>query len=179
MGASTTGAAGVKFPMRSGNMTHQRYPGLALLPLDTVTPMQPAEVTSRAFADLTATELHDILRLRGDVFVVEQACVYPDIDGRDTEPTTLHHWISVEHAVAAYARTLTDPDGATRIGRVVTDPSIPSRRVGRPAGEHHRRDQLAARWCSMPRATSSSGTNGSGSASPDRNSSKMASPTYR
>jgi ElaA protein len=129
--------------MRSGNMTHQRYPGLALLPLDTVTPMQPGEVTSRAFADLTATELHDILRLRGDVFVVEQACVYPDIDGRDTEPTTMHHWISVEHTVAAYARTLTDPDGATRIGRVVTDPRF-------------RRDGLAARLVNTIVETSSS-----------------------
>ena len=132
MGASTTGAAGVKFPIRSGNMTRQRYPPVAPLTLGTVTPMQPVEVTSRAFTDLTASELHDILRLRGDVFVVEQACVYADIDGRDTEPTTLHHWISVEHALAAYARTLSDRDGATRIGRVVTDPRF-------------RRDGLAAR----------------------------------
>ena len=84
--------------------------------------MQPADVTSRAFSDLTATELHEALRLRSDVFVVEQQCAYPDVDGRDTEPETRHHWISLEGAVAVYARTLADPDGATRIGRVVTAP---------------------------------------------------------
>ena len=84
--------------------------------------MQFADVTSRAFSDLTTLELHDILRLRGDVFVVEQQCVYPDIDGRDTEPMTLHHWISLEGTIAVYARTLAETDGATRIGRVVTAP---------------------------------------------------------
>jgi len=68
------------------------------------------------------TQLHDILRLRGDVFVVEQACVYPDIDGRDTEQTTLHHWIERSGSIASYARTLADDAGATRAGRVVTAP---------------------------------------------------------
>ena len=82
--------------------------------------MPPADVTTKAFTDLSASELHDLLRLRGDVFVVEQACVYSDIDGRDNEPTTRHHWIDGGGSVAAYARTLVDPDGSTRIGRVVT-----------------------------------------------------------
>jgi ElaA protein len=84
--------------------------------------MQPVEVTSRTFTDLTPLELHDILRLRGDVFVVEQACVYADIDGRDTEPTTVHHWIERDGSIAVYARTLDDCGSATRIGRVVTAP---------------------------------------------------------
>ena len=108
--------------MRSGNMTHQRYPPHAVLPLDTVSHMPPADVTSRTFSELTTTELHDILRLRGDVFVVEQQCVYTDIDGRDAEPATRHHWISAEATIAVYARTLSEPEGATRIGRVVTAP---------------------------------------------------------
>jgi ElaA protein len=85
--------------------------------------MQPADVTSRAFSDLTVNQLHDIMRLRGDVFVVEQQCVYPDIDGRDTEPTTGHHWIDRDDTITVYARTLAEPDGSTRIGRVVTSPS--------------------------------------------------------
>jgi len=84
--------------------------------------MQSAAVTTRAFVELTVTQLHDILRLRGDVFVVEQACVYPDVDGRDDEPTTLHHWIERSGSIAAYARTLMDATGAARIGRVVTAP---------------------------------------------------------
>jgi ElaA protein len=38
------------------------------------------------FADLTPFELYGLLRLRVDVFVVEQDCPYPELDGRDTEP---------------------------------------------------------------------------------------------
>ena len=42
----------------------------------------------RSFDALTPRELHDVLKLRADVFVVEQACVFPEIDGRD--PEALH-----------------------------------------------------------------------------------------
>lgn len=79
-------------------------------------------VTSRTFGELTARELHDILALRSVVFVVEQRCLYLDIDGRDVEPGTGHHWLDVDGRIAAYARTLTEPSGETRIGRVVTHP---------------------------------------------------------
>ena len=94
--------------------------------------MHSAEVSSRAFTDLTAARLYEILRLRSEVFVVEQECVYLDPDGRDAEPGTVHHWIDRNGEVAAYARTLSDPEGATRIGRVVTAPA-------------HRGEGLAAR----------------------------------
>lgn len=80
------------------------------------------DIVSRTFGELTARELHDLLRLRCDVFVVEQACAYPELDGRDPEPGTGHHWIEIGDEIAAYARTLTEPDGAVRIGRVVTAP---------------------------------------------------------
>ena len=43
---------------------------------------------------LTAEQLYDILRLRVDVFVVEQECPYPEIDGRDLLPGTRHLWAS-------------------------------------------------------------------------------------
>ena len=42
----------------------------------------------RAFDDLSRRELYGLLRLRQDVFVVEQACPFPEIDGRD--PVALH-----------------------------------------------------------------------------------------
>lgn len=84
--------------------------------------MHRADVVSRPFAELDATQVYEMLRLRSEVFVVEQTCVYLDIDGRDTEPGTVHHWIEREGSIDAYARTLSDPDGATRIGRVVTSP---------------------------------------------------------
>src|SRR5262245_11343771 len=41
------------------------------------------------FADLDTRMLYALLRLRCDIFVVEQQCVYPELDGRDDEPGTL------------------------------------------------------------------------------------------
>jgi ElaA protein len=78
-------------------------------------------VISRRFDELSAREFHDVLRLRTDVFVVEQACAYPELDGRDTEVGTEHHWIELDGSVACCARTLAETDGSVRIGRVATD----------------------------------------------------------
>jgi ElaA protein len=72
-----------------------------------------------AGTDLSTGQLHDILRLRTDVFVVEQACAYPEVDGRDLEADTEHVWIEDDVGITAYIRLLTDDD-AIRIGRVVT-----------------------------------------------------------
>ena len=77
----------------------------------------------KRFADLTAGELYALLQLRVNVFVVEQECAYPELDGRDTEPATRHVWLSRDGRVLAAIRTLDEPDGGSSIGRVVTDPS--------------------------------------------------------
>lgn len=69
--------------------------------------------------DLTAAQLHDLLKLRVDVFVVEQECVYPELDGRDMEPSTEHLWLADADGVTVALRLLADPAGR-RIGRVVT-----------------------------------------------------------
>jgi ElaA protein len=80
-------------------------------------------IRSKRFDELTTTELHEILRLRCEVFVVDQDCAYADIDGRDRELGTVHHWVAGDgDDVVAYLRALTEPDGTTRIGRVVTAP---------------------------------------------------------
>jgi ElaA protein len=71
------------------------------------------------FADLTPFEVYGLCRLRVDVFVVEQECPYPELDGRDLEPSTEHLWYESGGQVAACIRVL--DDGATRaIGRVAT-----------------------------------------------------------
>ncbi len=70
-------------------------------------------------ADLDARQLHDLLRLRVDVFVVEQNCPYPELDGRDLEPGTTHLWVEIDGDVAATLRLLTDTH-CHRIGRVAT-----------------------------------------------------------
>lgn len=82
----------------------------------------PPVVRSALFAELTGTQLYGILKLRTDVFVVEQHCAYPELDGRDAEPATIHLWIADDRdgAVAACARLLTETDGNRRIGRVAT-----------------------------------------------------------
>ena len=80
------------------------------------------EVRLAAFRDLDTTTLYAILKLRGDVFVVEQKCLYADLDGRDTEPGTRHLWVPRGGEVLAYLRILDDGD-LRRIGRVVVAPA--------------------------------------------------------
>jgi ElaA protein len=80
------------------------------------------------FDSLSAADLYRILKLRCDVFVVEQHCPYPELDGRDTEPGTLHLWVDApDGTVAAYLRVLEEPGGEARIGRVVTAASARGR----------------------------------------------------
>lgn len=69
--------------------------------------------------NLDIVTLHEILRLRQDVFVVEQECAYPDIDGRDLEPGTLQFWAG-QGSVDATLRLLREDDCTERIGRVAT-----------------------------------------------------------
>lgn len=77
--------------------------------------------------ELTLVEAYPILRLRVDVFVVEQECAYPELDGRDMEPTTVWLWATDESGtVLATLRVLRDPDGSARIGRVATAASARS-----------------------------------------------------
>ena len=84
---------------------------------------QTTELRTASFADLDARTFHDLLRLRIDVFVVEQNCPYPELDGRDVEPGTRHLWLTDGGAPLAYLRILADPDGVARIGRVVVAPA--------------------------------------------------------
>ena len=75
-----------------------------------------------SFAELDTTTLYALLKLRTDVFVVEQACPYPELDGRDTEPGTRHLWLAPPGQPSrpcAYLRILND-DPVLRIGRVCT-----------------------------------------------------------
>lgn len=83
----------------------------------------------RRSADLDPATLYRILRLRVDVFVVEQACPYPELDGRDLEADTWQYWVAgADDRVLATLRLLADPpadDGSPiyRIGRVCTERS--------------------------------------------------------
>jgi ElaA protein len=75
------------------------------------------------FAELDTATLYALLKLRTDVFVVEQRCAYPELDGRDAEPGTRHLWFEKNRVPIAYLRMLSDVERGTqvmRIGRVAT-----------------------------------------------------------
>ncbi|WP_213450895.1 GNAT family N-acetyltransferase [Rhizomonospora bruguierae] len=91
----------------------------------------PVELRSASFRELDAATLYALLKLRVDVFVVEQKCPYPELDGRDLEPGTRHLWLSRADAPVAYLRVLAEPGGVNRIGRVAV---APDRRGGGLAG---------------------------------------------
>jgi ElaA protein len=75
---------------------------------------------SSAAHDIDQIVLYGILKLRVDVFIVEQKCPYPDLDGRDTEPGTRLLWTADETgAVVATIRILNEGE-SRRIGRVTT-----------------------------------------------------------
>ncbi len=78
------------------------------------------ELRLAAPADLDASTLYRILQLRVDVFVVEQQCPYPELDGRDLEPGTRWLWATEDGAVVATLRILREGRATARIGRVAT-----------------------------------------------------------
>ncbi len=77
-------------------------------------------VRAAVLGELDPLTLYALLRLRTDVFVVEQECAYPELDGRDAEPGTLHLWVEAGGEPVATLRVLQEDGGAHRIGRVAT-----------------------------------------------------------
>lgn len=79
------------------------------------------------FDELDARTAYAVWRLRQDVFVVEQQCPYPDLDGRDLEAGTRHLVLTDDDGdLVGYLRLLDDGDRA-RIGRVVLTPAARGR----------------------------------------------------
>ncbi|GIG30403.1 GNAT family N-acetyltransferase [Cellulomonas marina] len=98
------------------------------LPLDA--PLDVPLTDHRAtLDDVDARTLYRLLRLRVDVFVVEQECAYPELDGRDAEADAELLWTAAGDEVLGTLRVLRDPDGTQRIGRVATAASARSRGV--------------------------------------------------
>lgn len=73
-----------------------------------------------AFDQLTASQLYAVLQLRSEIFVVEQACIFQDLDGADAQ--AMHLLGSLPGGLVAYARCfqagIKFPEAS--IGRVVT-----------------------------------------------------------
>ncbi|QAA82284.1 GNAT family N-acetyltransferase [Aequorivita sp. H23M31] len=77
------------------------------------------DVTVKNFTELSKEELYELLRLRSEVFVVEQDCVYPDIDGKDEVALHILGW--EDGILVAYARCFKAGDyfDQAAIGRVL------------------------------------------------------------
>ena len=86
----------------------------------------------KAFNDLSLHDLYDLLKLRQEVFVVEQICPYLDADGADEQALHLYARNDTGEMVA-YARLYlaTADTGYSRIGRVITHEKMRRQKLGR------------------------------------------------
>lgn len=84
----------------------------------------------RPFRELTPDDLYEILRLRSDVFVVEQACLFLELDDRDREDRAELLWTRDDHGVTGTARILHEHDDTWSVGRIVTRADVRSRGIG-------------------------------------------------
>ena len=84
----------------------------------------------KSFESLSVHELYDILRLRSEIFVVEQNCVYLDLDGKDQK--ALHLFGTFEGKIVAHARLLKPGISFVHasIGRVTFDAKYRERKWG-------------------------------------------------
>ncbi|MES2107712.1 MAG: GNAT family N-acetyltransferase [Bacteroidota bacterium] len=85
----------------------------------------------KAFNELTVHQLYEILKLRSAIFVLEQQCLYQDMDDKDKH---CHHLMIFEdNQLAAYTRLV--PGGISfseiSIGRVITNPAYRGKGLGR------------------------------------------------
>lgn len=85
------------------------------------------------FDALSVQRLYDLLKARCDVFVVEQNCPYPELDGIDTLATTQHLYALDQQATAAYARIMAPGvsyEGYVAIGRVLVTAEYRQAKLG-------------------------------------------------
>ncbi|HWH86701.1 MAG TPA: GNAT family N-acetyltransferase [Pseudomonas sp.] len=102
-------------------------------------------------SDLGKEQLYALLKLRSDVFVVEQKCAYPDLDGQDLEGDTYHLMGWENDQLMAYLRLL-DPEsqgGDVVIGRVITAPAARGKGLGHAMMEQALK-QAQKHWPQVP-----------------------------
>lgn len=75
-------------------------------------------VITKFFNRLTTKELYEILKARAEIFVVEQNCVYQDIDDKDYD--SLHVIFEENEKVIGYLRAFSKDDNTVQMGRVLT-----------------------------------------------------------
>lgn len=73
---------------------------------------------TKFFEELTTAELYELLKARAEIFVVEQNCIYQDLDDRDYD--SLHVFYEESGKVLAYLRAFQKERGVVQMGRVLT-----------------------------------------------------------
>lgn len=91
--------------------------------------MQHMNFAFHKFATLDPATLFAFLKLRVDVFVVEQNCAYPELDEHDTAPDTLHLLCYIDKQLAAYARAMPSAAHDENIAKVQKKPVVKIGRV--------------------------------------------------
>jgi ElaA protein len=76
------------------------------------------EMKSKFFSELSTNELYEILKIRAEIFVVEQNCVYQDMDDKDYD--SLHIFFEDGGRVVAYLRAFAKDEDTVQMGRVLT-----------------------------------------------------------
>lgn len=92
-------------------------------------PTPTPEVHRATFDQLPGDVLYGMLRLRSEVFVVEQACVFLDLDGRDHEPDAEHLWTTDDAGVSGTLRLLHEEGAEWSVGRVVVRADVRSQGI--------------------------------------------------
>ena len=84
----------------------------------------------KRFNELSTQELYEVLQVRSEVFVVEQNCVYQDVDGKDQK--AIHVLGYYQDDLAAYCRLFTAGDyfEEASIGRVIVSPKHRDKKLG-------------------------------------------------
>ena len=89
------------------------------------------DIVIKYFHELTTQELYNILQLRSEVFVVEQNCIYQDIDGKDQKAA--HIFIEQNKDILAYSRIFDESEYFENpsIGRVVVKKEKRGKELGK------------------------------------------------
>ena len=87
----------------------------------------------KKFCDLTLYELYEILKVRQEVFVIEQQCFYLDLDDKDQN--SMHLQGMYNKKLVSYLRVITEKD-KVKIGRVITKEEMRGKGIARAMMEY-------------------------------------------
>ena len=76
------------------------------------------EIKAKYFNELSTTELYELLKARVNIFIVEQNCIYQELDDKDYE--SLHIFFEEDGKITAYLRAFRKDKETVQMGRVLT-----------------------------------------------------------